>query len=86
VVLGAIRFLAGPELGRELQQRLVFNLSTDIAKLQRQISAAIARPQGRDVMIYGTVTSFGPMSLTWTRDGFLAAFIAQGAVHASVRI
>jgi hypothetical protein len=37
-------------------------------------------------MIYGTVTSFGPMSLTWTRDGFLAAFIAQGAVHASVRI
>ena len=86
VVLGAIRLLAGPELGRELQQRLVFNLSTDIAKLQRQISAAIARPQGRDVMIYGTVTSFGPMSLTWTRDGFLAAFIAQGAVHASVRI
>ncbi|HTP77134.1 MAG TPA: DUF4403 family protein [Rhizomicrobium sp.] len=86
MVLGAVRYLAGPELGRALQQRLVFKVANDVARLQNQIRTAIARPQGRDVVIFGTVDGFGPMALTWTNDGFLAAFSATGAVHASVRL
>ena len=86
VILGAARFLAGSSLSLELQQRLVFKLGVDIDKLKSQVRAAIAKPQGRDVTIYGTVTNFGPLSLAWTKDGFLASFLARGTVHAAVHI
>ena len=86
LVLSATRFLAGPALGRDLESRLKFNVAKDLDKLEGQITKAIAKPEGRDVSISGTVRSFGPPSLTWTRDGFLAMFSAQGTVQALAHI
>jgi len=86
LVLGAMRLLAGPALGRDLESRLQFNVAKDLAKLEAQIAKAIAKPEGRDVTISGTVRSFGPPSLTWTKDGFLAMFSAKGTVRAVAHI
>jgi len=86
VILGAIRALAGPGLGRELERRLVFHAAKDIGKLETQIAAALAKPQGRDLVVAGQVESFGPPSLSWTKDGFLASFSAQGRVRTAVHL
>jgi len=86
LVLGAMRLLAGPALGRDLESRLQFNVAKDLDKLEAQIAKAIAKPEGRDVTISGTVRSFGPPSLTWTKDGFLAMFSAKGTVRAVAHI
>ena len=86
IILGAAHALAGPELGRELESRLVFQVGNDIAKLQGQIAAALARPQGREVTIAGTLKSFGPVWLTWTKDGFVALFSAEGSVRTDIRL
>ena len=83
LVFRSMRFIAGPTLGQDLEHRLVFDVSTDVSKLERQIAAALAKPQGRDITIFANVESFGPISLTWTKDGFLASLSAQGSVHAS---
>jgi hypothetical protein len=86
LMLGAMRLLAGPALGRDLESRLKFNIAKDLDKLEGQIAKAIAKPEGRDVTISGTVSSFGPPSLTWTKDGFLAMFSASGSVRAVAHI
>jgi hypothetical protein len=86
VVLSAVRALAGPALGQDLEKRLVFRVGKDIDKLETQVTAALARPQGRDFAIAGDVQSFGPPSLTWTRDGFVASFSAEGRVKTDIRL
>ena len=86
VVLGAVRALAGPALGQDLEKRLVFRVGRDIDKLETQITAALARPQGRDLVFSGEVQSFGPPSLSWTQDGFLASFSAEGRVRSDIRL
>jgi hypothetical protein len=85
-LLGAMRALAGPEVGRNLETHLKFNVSRDLAKLHTQVAAALAKPQGRDVTIYGNVESFGQPSLHWTKDGFLALFSATGSVHTDLHL
>jgi hypothetical protein len=86
LMLGAMRLLAGPALGRDLERRLTFSVAKDLDKLEEQITKAIAKPEGRDVTIAGTVRSFGPPSLTWTKDGFLAIFSAKGSVEVAAHI
>lgn len=86
LMLGAMRLLAGPALGRDLETRLKFDVAKDLNKLEGQITKAIAKPEGRDVTIAGTVRSFGPPSLSWTKDGFLAIFSARGSVQAVAHI
>jgi hypothetical protein len=86
LMLGAMRLLAGPSLGRDLEGRLKFPIAKELDRLEAQIATAIAKPEGRDISISGTVRSFGPPSLTWTKDGFLAMFSAQGSVHAVAHI
>jgi len=86
ILLGTIRALAGPALGHDLEQHLVFHVGKDFAKLETQIAAALAKPQGRDFSIAGDVQSFGPPSLTWTKDGFLASFSAEGTVKTDIRL
>ncbi len=86
VLLGAMRALAGPELGRNLETHLKFSVSRDLAKLHTQVAAALAKPQGRDVTISGEVETFGQPSLHWTKDGFLALFSATGSVHADLHL
>ena len=80
MMLGALRVLAGPELGKDLEGRLRFNVAQDLNKLETQIAATIAKPEGRDVTVSGVVQEFGPVALSWTKDGFLAQFSAQGSV------
>ena len=85
-LLSAMRVLAGPELGAVLQRHLRFAVSRDLAKLRSQVATALAKPQGRDVTISGDVESFAQPTLTWTKDGFLALFSAQGTVHAELHV
>lgn len=86
VLLRALRALAGPQFGQALEKHLRFAVSRDLGRLRDQVAAALAKPQGRDVTISGAVESFGDPTLTWTKDGFLALFSAQGTVHADLHL
>lgn len=85
-ILSAMKFLAGDELGKALQQNLVFNVSGDLAKLDAEVRTALAKPQGKGVQISGTVENFGTPALTWTATGFLATFPAQGTVSVDLNL
>lgn len=78
--------LAGPELAHVLETKLVFDAARDIAKLDDEIKTALAKPEGRGVRIWGSVESFGPSSFSWTKDGFLAVFPAQGRVSVDLNV
>lgn len=78
--------LAGPELGRVLESKLVFDAGHDIARLDGDIKTALARPEGRGVRISGNVENFGTPSLTWTNEGFLVTFPAQGTVSVDLNL
>ncbi len=81
VLAGAWRILASPDFTGELEQRLVFNLSGEIAKLKNQVGNALAKGTGGDLSVSGQMESFGAPSLSWTKDGFFASFAAEGTVH-----
>ncbi len=85
-LLSAMHALAGPELAQELETHLKFSVSRDLGKLRSQVAAALEKPQGRDVTIVGRIENFGPPTLTWTKDGFLALFSATGSVHADLHL
>jgi hypothetical protein len=80
LLASSMRALAGPELARLLESKLVFEAGRDIAKLDSDILTALARPEGRGVRVRGNAMSFGPPSLSWTTEGFLATFPAEGTV------
>jgi hypothetical protein len=84
MLLTAMRWLAGDELAQQLQQHLVFNVAHDMDKLEASVTKALAKPQGKGVVISGQVESFGKPMLGWTDKGFLALFTAQGTVNASL--
>lgn len=86
ILLATMKFLAGDELGRELETKLVFKVSSDLQKLESQIQSAMAKPQGHGVSITGTVTGFGAPTLTWTKDGFLAQLSAEGTIRADLNL
>jgi hypothetical protein len=86
ILLSAMRALAGDELGKALETKLVFKAGAEMEKLDTQIRTALARPQGRGVSIRGNVESFGAPSLTWTADGFLATFPAQGTISVDLNL
>lgn len=85
-MLAAMRALAGDELGKALETKLVFDVSKDIAKLQNDLRTTLAKRPARGVIITGQIQSFGPPSLTWTDKGFLAEFTAKGAIFADLNI
>lgn len=84
-MLRVMHSLAGPALGHELEKGFAFDLSKDIAKVQQQIRAAMAKPQGKDLQIAGAVDSFGAPTLGWTKDGFIATMSANGSLKAQLR-
>ncbi len=86
MILAAMRALAGEELSEALQTKLVFPVGRDIAKLDAELKTALAKPQGRGVIVSGEVQSFGTPQLTWTKNGFLATFPAQGAIRADLNL
>jgi Domain of unknown function (DUF4403) len=85
-MLRTMRGLAGDDLGRQMEKALQFKIGNQIGKLKADISAALARPQGGVVSVSGLVQSFGPVSLTWTSDGFVAFFSAEGSVHTDLHV
>jgi hypothetical protein len=85
-MLSAMRGLAGDDLGKDMEKALQFKLGGQIKQLQAQVSAALAKPQGGPVSVSGTVQDYGPVTLTWSKDGFIAAFSAAGSVHADVHM
>jgi hypothetical protein len=85
-ILSAMKFLAGDALGKALQQNLVFNVAGDLKKLDAEVTAALAKPQGKGVQIWGNIESFGTPTLTWTATGFLAVFPAQGTISADLNL
>ncbi len=84
MILGAMRMLTGDALSKALEAKLVFNVGRDIGRIDAELEAALARPQGRGVIFSGNVRSFGTPTLTWTNEGFLATFPAQGTIHADL--
>ena len=84
MIMSVMRFLAGDELGKLLETKLVFNVGHDIDKLDAELKTALAKPQGRGVVVSGAVQSFGQPTLTWTKDGFLATFPASGTIRADL--
>ncbi len=86
VVLGILRALESDELDKLIAGKLVFSVAKDLAKLDAEVTTALAKPEGRGVTIKGQVDSFGAPTLTWTRDGFLATFPAQGTIAADLNL
>jgi hypothetical protein len=86
LLLKTMHWLAGDELAQQLEQHLVFNVAHDMDKLEASVTRALAKPQGKDVVIYGEVQNFGQPTLGWTDKGFLALFTARGQVHASLNL
>jgi len=85
-MLSAMRGLAGGDLAKAMEQALQFNVGGQIKAMQSQVSAALAKPQGNVVTISGEVQAFGPVTLSWSKDGFVATVSAEGRVHAEVKM
>jgi hypothetical protein len=81
LLVGAWEQLAGSDFTHELEQRMVFDLSGQIAKLKEQVGTALANGSSGDLSVSGRMESFGAPELSWTKDGFIAAFTAEGTVH-----
>lgn len=86
ILLSALRALAGDELGKALETKLVFRVGGEMSKLDDEVRTALAKPQGRGVRIWGNVESFGTPSLAWTSDGFLATFPAEGTISVDLNL
>ncbi|HEY5048285.1 MAG TPA: DUF4403 family protein [Rhizomicrobium sp.] len=84
ILLTALRALAGDTLARILETRLVFRVGSEMAELKQEVRTALAKPEGRGVRIRGIVRSFGAPRVTWTSEGFLATFLAEGTVSADL--
>lgn len=82
LMLRLMKYLAGDALGKALQEHLVFDESKDIAKLKSDIRDALAKPQGKGVVLTGQITSFTTPGLRWTNDGLIALLTASGTVSA----
>ena len=53
MILSVMRLLAGDQLEKFLQTKLVFNVGHDIDKLDTELKTALAKPQGRGVAVSG---------------------------------
>jgi Domain of unknown function (DUF4403) len=78
LMLKLLHWLAGDALVTALAPHLVFDESKEIARLDKQVTDALAKPQGGPVAIWATIKSFGAPAFTWTQDGFVASFSATG--------
>jgi hypothetical protein len=85
-MLRLAHMLAGDALSKALQPHLVFDESHEIAKLKASIAGALAKPQGRGIQLSGHISSFGDPKLSWTKDGFVALFVAKGTVSANLNL
>jgi hypothetical protein len=86
LMLNVAQAVAGKALEQVLQDHLVFREAKQIDRLKSQIASALAAPRGRDLTISGQVQSFGEPLFTWTADGFLAQFSAQGKIKLAINL
>ena len=86
LLVGAWQKLTGDDFMRALEQRLVFDLSPQIAELKNQLGAAVARGAQGDISVSGRMESFGAPKLSWSKDGFIAAFTAEGSIKTKLRL
>jgi hypothetical protein len=86
LVLKLLKAIESDELDRLVQNNLVFSVAKDLTKLDAELKTALAKPQKRGVSITGAIDSFGTPRLTWTKDGFLATFPAQGTISADLNL
>jgi hypothetical protein len=86
LMLKVMHSLAGPELGHELEKGLKFDIGKDIDRIEHDVAAALAKPQGDAVSVSGKVDRFGTPALTWTKEGFLATVSAEGSLHAEAHL
>jgi hypothetical protein len=82
LVLSTMRFLAGDEVAKALEKNLIFSVAKDLNKLDDEVRSALAKPEGKGVIVSGDVQSFGDPVFTWTETGFLATFPAHGTITA----
>jgi len=85
-MLSAMSGLAGDDLGKEMEKALQFKAGGQIARLKEQVSAALAKPQGDVVMVSGQVEKYGPVTLSWNKDGLVAFFSVEGSLTAQLRL
>lgn len=85
-MLSVMRGLAGDDLGKAMEKALVFKVGGQIKEVQKQVSAALAKPQGTTVQISGQVQQFGGVTLSWSKDGFITTMSAEGSVKAEVKL
>jgi hypothetical protein len=85
-MLSVMRGLAGDDLGKAMEKALQFKVGGQIKQVQGQVSAALAHPQGNVVTISGQVRNYGPVALSWSRDGFIATMSAEGSVRAELHM
>lgn len=86
LVLNLLKTIESDELDKLVQNNLVFSVAKDLDKLDAELKTALAKPQKRGVSVTGDITSFGAPSLTWTKDGFLATFPAEGTISADLNL
>jgi hypothetical protein len=86
LMLNLLKAIESDELDKLVQNNLVFSVVKDLAKLDAELKTALAKPQKRGVSITGDITSFGTPTLTWTKDGFLATFPANGTIAADLNL
>ena len=85
-MLSVMRGLSGDDLGKAMEKALQFKVGDQIAKVQAQVAASLAHPQGSVVTVSGQVQSFSPPTLSWSKDGFVTTFAAEGSVHAELHL
>lgn len=86
-MLSAMRGLAGDDLGKAMEQALQFNVSGQIKGVQDSVRASLSHAMGGEgIAVSGAVQAFGPVTLTWSKDGFVAMMSAEGSVKADVKM
>lgn len=85
-MLSVMRGLAGDDLGKAMEKALQFKVGGQIKQVQSQVAGALARPQGSVVMVSGQVQSFGPVTLSWNKDGFVTTMSAEGSIKAELKM
>jgi len=86
LLVGAWQKVTGSDFTRALEQRLVFDLSPQIAKVKDQLAAVLEKGARGDISVSGRMERFGAPKLSWSKDGFIAAFAAEGSIKTQLRL
>ncbi len=86
LMLRLLNLVGGSILSRSLEESLMFDEKRQIEKLNRQITDALAHPVGGTLSIAAEMESFGAPQFTWTKDGFLASFSAEGRTRTTLNL